>query len=54
MPLLCIEFRFVHLFDFENINMSNDVVYSCATCSKTFKGKQHYANKCVKLTEYAV
>jgi len=23
--------------------MSSDVVYACATCSKTVKGKQHYA-----------
>ena len=24
-------------------NMSSDVVYNCVTCSKTVKGKQHYA-----------
>ena len=32
-----IEFRFVQLFDFEDLNMSSDVVYNCATCSKTVK-----------------
>jgi hypothetical protein len=26
-----------------NKKMSSDVVYNCATCFKTVKGKQHYA-----------
>ncbi len=41
-----IEFRFVHLVDFEELKktkMSCDLVYNCAVCFKTVKGKQHYA-----------
>ena len=38
-----IEFRFI----FSILKMSSDVVYNCATCSKTVKGKQDYAI-CVK------
>jgi hypothetical protein len=29
--------------DFNDFNMSSDADYICVTCSKTVKGKQHYA-----------
>ena len=38
-----IQFRFI----FSTLKMSSDVVYNCATCSKTVKGKQDYAI-CIK------